>query len=91
MLCIPGQRRSPGLDTVTIMKPEEMTMAVVVAWALIWSVVAVSLVSSISNWIVVVGAGVLPPLMIQLMWHAPAGAVPALVRETGRSFRLFRR
>ena len=69
--------------TVTIMKPEEMKMAVVIAWALIWSVVAVSLVSSVSNWILVVASGVLPPLMILRMWHPPARTVP--VRHPRRS------
>ena len=59
------------------MKPEEVKMAVVMAWAIIWSVIAVSLVTSVSNWILVVGAGVLPPLMILWMWHPSVQAVPA--------------
>ena len=63
--------------TVTIMKPEEIRMAVVIAWALIWSVTAVPLVSSIGNWILLVGSGVLPALMIVRMWHPPARTVRA--------------
>ena len=64
-----------------IMTFEQMKMAVVIAWALIWSVIAVSLVSSVSNWILVVGSGVLPPLMLLRMWHPPAQTVPAGIRE----------
>jgi hypothetical protein len=63
---------------------EQMKIAVVIAWALIWSVIAVSLVSSVSNWILVVGSGVLPPLMILRMWHPPARTVPATIREAHR-------
>ncbi|MGH9218102.1 MAG: hypothetical protein ACRD1W_02300 [Vicinamibacterales bacterium] len=54
---------------------EHMKIAVVIAWALIWSVIAVSLVSSVGNWILVVGSGVLPPLMILRMWRPPARAL----------------
>ena len=80
-MCIPGQRRPPRVATVTIMKLEDMKIAVVIAWALIWSVIAVSLVSSVGNWILVVGSGVLPPLMILRMWHPPARTVSARIRE----------
>ena len=73
------------------MKPEELKMAVVIAWALIWSVLAVSLVSSVGNWILVVASGVLPPLMILRMWHPPARTAPAVIREARRQFRFFRR
>ena len=80
-VCIPGQRQPSRVATVTIMKPEDMKIAVVIAWALIWSVIAVSLVSSASNWILLVGSGVLPPLMIVRMWHPPARTVSASIRE----------
>ena len=63
------------------MKPEDMKVAVVIAWALIWSVIAVSFVSSASSWFLLVGSGVLPPLMILWMWHPDARTVPAGVRE----------
>ena len=58
----------------------DMKAAVVIAWALIWGVIAVSLVSSASSWILVVGLGVLPPLMILRMWP-PARTAPAGIRE----------
>ncbi len=63
------------------MTPEEIKGAVVTAWGLIWSVIAVSLVTSISGWVLLVGAGVLPPLMILWMWHPPAQPVPATPRR----------
>jgi len=63
------------------MKPEEMKMAAVIAWALIWSVIAVSLVTSVSSWILLVGAGVLPPLVIVRMWHPLARTVLANARR----------
>jgi hypothetical protein len=63
------------------MKPEELKMAAVIAWAIVWSVIAVSLVSSASSWVLAVGLGVLPPLALALMWHPLAQPVPATVRE----------
>jgi len=58
-----------------------MKIAVVMAWAIIWSIIAVSLVSSAGNWILLVGAGVLPPLAIVRLWHPFAQAVPARARR----------
>ena len=63
------------------MKPEELRMAAVIAWALVWGVMAVPLVSSLSNWIMLVGSGVLPPLMIALMWPPAAQTVSPVIRE----------
>jgi len=63
---------------------EDMKTAVVIAWALIWSVIAVSLVSSATSWILLVGSGVLPPLIVLRMWHSRARAVPAVIREARR-------
>jgi hypothetical protein len=51
------------------------------AWAIIWSLVAVSLVSSTRNWIMLVASGVLPALMILRMWHPPAQTVSAIARD----------
>jgi hypothetical protein len=62
-----------------IMKSEEMKMTALIAWALIWSVIAVSLVSSVGNWVLVVASGVLPPFMILRMWRPPAPTVPVPV------------
>lgn len=57
---------------------EDMKFAVVIAWAIIWSVIAVSLVSSVSSWIVVVGSGVLPALVMLRLWHPLMRTVPAI-------------
>ena len=81
MVCIPGQPRPPHVSTVTSMTLEEMKISVVIAWALVWSVIAVSLVSSASSWFVLAGSGVLPPLMILWMWHPVARTVTARIRE----------
>lgn len=56
------------------MKLEDIGIAVVLAWALICGVIAVPLVSSASNWILLVASGVLPPLVILRMWHPPPQA-----------------
>jgi len=58
---------------------EEMKISVVIAWALVWSVIAVSLVSSASSWFVLAGSGVLPPLMILWMWQRAARIAPAVI------------
>jgi hypothetical protein len=63
------------------MELEHRKIAVVIAWALIWCVIAVSLVSSAGNWILVVGLGVLPALMILRMWQPVAQTVAASIRE----------
>ena len=63
------------------MNPEDMKVAVVIAWALIWSLIALSLVSSASSWFLLVGSGVLPPLMIVLMWQPLARAIPVHIRK----------
>ena len=57
----------------------DMKVAVVLAWAIIWSVIAVSLVSSASSWFVLAGSGVLPPLMILWMWQRAARIAPAVI------------
>ena len=80
-MCIPGQRQPPPVATLTIMNLEDVKVAVVIAWALIWSVIAVSLVDSASSWFLLVGSGVLPPLMILWMWQPAARTVFARIRE----------
>jgi len=63
------------------MKLEDIEVAIVLAWALIWSVIAVTLVSSASTWILLVGAGVLPALVILRIWRPPLRNVPARIGE----------
>jgi hypothetical protein len=62
----------------------DMKVAVVLAWAIIWSVIAVSLVSSASSWFLVVGSGVLPALMILRIWQPVAETAPAGIRQARR-------
>jgi hypothetical protein len=56
---------------MTIMTLEHMKIAIVLAWAIICTVVAASLVNSVANWPLVVGSGVLPLLILLRMWHPP--------------------
>jgi hypothetical protein len=63
---------------------QDMKIAVVIAWAIVWSVIAATLVSSASGWILLVGAGVLPPFVIVQMWHPLARTVPVVIREAHR-------
>jgi hypothetical protein len=67
---------------VAIMQLKHMKTAVVVAWVLMCGVLAVSLnVSSASSWILLVGLGVLPPLLLLRMWHPPAQTMSESIRE----------
>ena len=63
------------------MKLEDIEIAVVLAWALIWSVIAVPLVSSASSWVLLVASGVLPPLVILRMWRPVMRTVSASIRD----------
>ena len=66
------------------MKFEDMKTAIVIAWALVWSVIALSLVSSVNSWFLLVGSGVLPPLMMLRMWNPPASTVPVSTHAARR-------
>ena len=82
ILCIPEQRQPPRIATMTIMQLEHMKTAVAVAWLLTWGAMAVSLnISSASSWILLIGSGVLPPLMLLRMWQPPAQTMSAGIRE----------
>ena len=64
------------------MQPEHLKTTAVVAWVLAWGVMAVSFnVSSVTSWILLVGSGVLPPLMLLRMWHPTHQTVPGQIRE----------
>jgi hypothetical protein len=54
-----------------IMKLPEITIAVVLALAIICTVVAVSLLDFPANWLLAIGGGVLPLIVILRMWHPP--------------------
>jgi hypothetical protein len=64
------------------MQLEHVKTAVVGAWMLAWGVMALSVdVTSISSWILFVGSGVLPPLLLLRMWHQPARTMSESIRE----------
>jgi purine-cytosine permease-like protein len=54
-----------------IMKLPDITIAVVLALAIICTVVAVSLLNFPGNWLLAIGGGVLPLIIILRMWHPP--------------------
>jgi hypothetical protein len=69
---------------MSIMQIEDKNVKAViaVAWVLTWSVVAVSLnVNSVSSWMLLVGAGTLPPLMLLKLWHEPAQTISESIHE----------
>ena len=68
-VCNPAQRRPPVLTTMTIMTLAHIEIAAVVAWAIMCTILAVSLAGSAGNWPVFVGSGVLPLLILLQMWR----------------------
>ncbi len=67
------------------MKREHTKTVVVGAWVLAWTVMALSAnVSSASGWILVVGPGLLPPLMLLWLWRPPAQTISESIREVLR-------
>ena len=56
---------------MTMMTFEHMKIAVVLAWAIICTIVAVTFVSSAGNWPLVVGSALLSLLMILWTCHPP--------------------
>jgi hypothetical protein len=64
------------------MQLKHMKTAVVFVWVLMCGVMALSLnVSSVSSWLLLVGFGVLPPLLLSRMWHPPAQTMSESIRE----------
>ena len=67
------------------MQLEHMKTAAAIAWVLACGVMAVSLdVSSASSWIILIGLGVLPPLVLLRMWHVPAQTLSESIHEVLR-------
>ena len=54
---------------MTIMTLAHIEIAAVVAWAIMCTILAVSLAGSAGNWPVFVGSGVLPLLILLQMWR----------------------
>jgi hypothetical protein len=67
---------------VTITEFEHVKTAVVGAWILAWGVVALSVnVNSASSWVLLIGLGVLPPLLLLRMWRQPTQSLSESIRE----------
>jgi hypothetical protein len=63
------------------MQFEHTKVAIVAAWMLGWSVLALSAdVSSAASWILI-GAAVLPPFMLMRLWQPPAQTTSESIRE----------
>ena len=61
---------------------ERMKTAIVGAWMLAWSVIALSVdVNTASGWIVLVASGVLPPLMLLRLWQTPTPTMSESIRH----------
>jgi uncharacterized sodium:solute symporter family permease YidK len=58
---------------------EDVKIAVAIAWAIVCGVIAVSLSTSVSSWILIVGSAVLPAFAMLRLWH-PMRTVP-IIRE----------
>jgi hypothetical protein len=80
-VCIAGQRPAAGLAIVTFMPLDDIKLAVLIACAIVWTVIAGSLATSVSSWILVVGSGVLPALMMMWTWHPLMRTMPAIIRD----------
>jgi hypothetical protein len=64
------------------MQVEHVKAAVVGAWVLAWGVMALSIeLSSPSGWILLIGSGVLPPLMLLRLWRPPAQTTSESIRD----------
>jgi hypothetical protein len=59
---------------------QDVKIAVAIAWAIVCSVIAVSLATSVSSWILIVGSALLPAIVMLRLWH-PVRTVPAVIRE----------
>jgi hypothetical protein len=64
------------------MQLEHVKTAIVGAWMLAWGVMALSVdVRSASSWILFVGSGVLPPLLLLRMWRQPGQTMSESIRD----------
>jgi hypothetical protein len=70
------------IATLAVMQHEHMKIAVGGAWVLACSVMALSVgVNSASGWIVLVGLGLLPPLMLFRFWRPPVRTMSESIHE----------
>jgi hypothetical protein len=84
-LCILEQWSLRRIDTVVGMQLEHMKTAIVGGWVLGLGAFAVSLnMGSATGWMLFVGLGLVPPLMLFGLWHQPAQTMSESIREVLR-------
>ena len=74
-LCTREQPWFPWLTTLNLMHTELMKKTIIGGWVLSLGVLAFSVaLTSVGAWTVLVGLGVLPPLIMLKMWNPPGPA-----------------
>jgi hypothetical protein len=63
------------------MQLEHKKTAIVGAWILAWIVMALLVDVNSTNWILLVGSGVLPPLVLLRLWRPPVQSTSESIRE----------
>jgi hypothetical protein len=75
-VCSPAQSSLPRVDRVVAMQFEYRKASIVAGWVLMLAAIAVSLnVGSATSWLVLLGMGLLPPMMLFGVWRQPAQAM----------------
>jgi hypothetical protein len=81
-LCILEQYLPGRIGTVVGMQRENVKSAIVGGWVLGLGAIAVSFgVDSAKGWMLLVGLGVVPPLMLFRMWRQPAPTMSESIHE----------
>ena len=64
------------------MQFDRMKASLLAGWVLIVAVVAVSLnIASASGWLLLIGVGLLPPMILFLLWRQPAQTMSESIRD----------
>ena len=64
------------------MKLEQMSLLAAAGWVLAWvGIVLLVHVGSTMGWILLVGAGIIPPCLLLRMWRRPAQTMSESIRE----------
>lgn len=64
------------------MKLEKVSLLAAAGWVLAWTgIVLVVHVGSTMGWILLVGAGIIPPCILLWMWRRPAQTLSESIRE----------
>jgi len=64
------------------MQTEQLKTSIVAGWILVMVAIALSLnLGSATGWLLLVGIGLLPPLMLFRVWQQPAQTMSESIRE----------